>query len=338
MKQSLHTHLPLISKLSKAFAVATLLLSNTVLAESYQSFSSISYSHKSFSNNSPEYNYYFNDDSNDISLSSQYYFEERLALGPLNEFDYINTISNVSVSVGNNQSETFSSYKPQGYSSRESSWDDNDNTVSIGGQWITNDFIFGGSYSYRKSSGEGYFNSSGVTDNYNHNYSYDDSSNYFSLSLGYLFSDNFVIQANILDDDDGSSGLVTFNASYNWQLADTDYIGFSYNVNDDFDFHQLSTSYFFGFAEQSYLVLGAEYYYYNPEHFSSFNSWGINASYYYNDSTSLSASYDEEERYSVSTNYFFNKNYSLSAGYNSVADNRLLDKLEGYFVSFSAQF
>jgi len=329
------SHLLELPKLSKASALAALLLSNLALAESYQSFSSISYSHKGYSANLSEYNHSFKDDSNDISLSSQYYFDERVVLGPLNEFAYINTISNFYVAADNRQSEGFNSYTLQGNSS-ESSWDDNDKSVTIGAQWITHDFIFGGSYSYRKSSDDHSYQSSAVDNS--HSYSSDNSSNDFSLSLGYLLSDNFVIQANIHDDDEESIGLVTFNASYNWQLAGTDYIGFNYNVNDDFDIHQLSTRYFFGFAEQSYLVFGADYSLYDGGDFGSVDFWSVNSSYYYNDSASISMSYGEEKDYSIGANYFFNNNYSLSAGYNSIADSKARVEFEGYFVSFSAQF
>ncbi|WP_019028383.1 putative porin [Colwellia piezophila] len=321
-----------LSKLSKLSALATLLLSNTVLAQSYQSFSNLNYSQRNFTSNNSTFNRTYKSDSDNITLSSQYYFDERLTLGPLNEFDYINTLSNVYLSAGHGGSDSFSADKSQDYN-QESSWNSEHYSVSIGGEWITNSFIFGGSYSYRKASHDGDFQLNSDSGSY----SYENSSSYFSLKFGYLFTDNFVISAEAFDDDDGGN-LVTFNASYNWQLSGTDYIGFSYDVNEDFDYHQLSTRYFFGISTQSYLVLGVDYTLWDFEYFGTEDTWSVNSSYYYNDSASISASYGEEGNYSVSTNYFVNENYSLSAGYNSITDNKVIDKADGYFVGFSAQF
>jgi len=322
MKLSSFSKLSHLSRLSKASGLAVLLFSNLVLSESYQSFSALNYSHNESSFNTPEYNYYSIGNWNQMALYSQYFFEEQQSLGPLSEFDYINTSSNIFASVSHSQNEYSSSYN--GYSSVG---DSKKNTIGFGGEWVVSSFILGASYSYDKRKID-----------YNE-LSFDDSSNDLSLSLGYLFSDDFMIQAGYIDDVDGSGDdSFSYSANYNLQLADTDYIGFSYSVDDDFDVHQASTRYFFSFAEQSYLVLGGSYILDNTDNRFSEDYWSVNGRYYYNEKTSISVSYDEGDYYSINTSYFINNNYSVQVGYNSIANNKDEVESDGYYLNVTAQF
>lgn len=309
-----------MSKLAKLSGLVTFLLSNAVLAESYQSFSAISYSHASYSANSPTDSFYSKSDSNTFSLHSQYFFDEKETLGPLNEFDYINSSSSVSASLSNSSGDHFTSSNGNIFDANTRS-----KNVRIGGEWITHNVILGASYSHHNSEakGSGFF--------------YDNSDNNYSASLGYLLSDDLVIRANY-NDGGGGDDFFNYSASYNWQLAGTDYIGFSYGVDEDFDIHNLSTRYFFGIAEQSYLVLGGNYTLDNSDNYFADNYWGLNASYYYDSKTSISASYGENDFYSVSGSYFINQNYSVQAGYHSVDNSKFASESDGYFLSFSAQF
>ena len=153
--------------------------------------------------------------------------------------------------------------------------------------------------------------------------------------LGYLFSDDFLISLGCKDEFDDSCG---FTASYNLQLEDTDYIGFSYNTGDSADLHQISSRYFFAVGEESYLVLGGGYTLDKSDNRFADDYWSINGSYYYDARTSISAYYTEGDYYGVSGSYFVNENYSIQAGYHSVSSNKKQDESDGYFFSYSAQF
>ncbi len=305
-----------ISKISKISAIAALLLSNGVIAQSYQSFSGLGYSNTSYSFNMPQNNLHSKSDSNILTLSSQYFFDERQALGPLKEFDYINTSSNVSASISRQETSSNSINYHSDYSS---------NSASLGGEWITHNVIIGASYSHQQSDVKG------------NELSFERSSNYYTATVGYLVSDDFVIRANYNDGDDGDD-FFNYSASYNLQLADTDYVGFSYDVDEDFEIHNLSSRYFFGFAEQSYLVIGGNYTLDNRDFIIDGDYWGVIASYYYDDQTSVSVSYGEDDAYSVGASYFINSNYSVNAGYNSVSNDKVQGDWDSYYLRVSAQF
>ncbi len=318
MKRSKSSPLLHLSKLSIVSSLAAILLSNTVLAESYQSFSALNYSHNKSSFNRTNANNENKSDS--ISLYSQYFFDERQALGPLSEFDYINKASNLYASLSNSDSESSASYNDQNYSA-----DDNNQNVSIGGQWITHNVIVGASYSHHRYD---------VTTN---DYSFDMSDNYYSASLGYFLSDDLVIRADYFDGG-GGDDYFSYSASYNWQLAGTDYIGFSYNVDEDFDIHQLSSRYFVSLTEDSYLVLGGNYIFDNSDNWHADDTWSINSSYYFNTKTSVSVYYGKDDYYGVSANYFINSNYAVNLGYNSIANDKNEADSDGYHLGFTAQF
>jgi hypothetical protein len=318
MKRSKLSPLLHLSKFSIVPSLAAILLSNAALAESYQSFSTINYSHNKSSFNRTNVNNENKSDS--IALSSQYFFDERQALGPLSEFDYINKASNVYAFLSNNDSEYSTSYNDQNYST-----DDNNQNVSIGGQWITHNVIVGASYSHQRHD---------VTSD---GYSFDMSDNYYSASLGYFLFDDLVVRADYYDGGAGDD-YFSYNASYNWQLAGTDYIGFSYNVDEDFDIHQLSSRYFVSLAEESYLVLGGDYIFDNSDNVLADDTWSINSSYYFNTKTSVSVYYREGDYYGVNANYFINKNYAVNLGYNSVAKDNDEAESDGYHLGFTAQF
>jgi hypothetical protein len=318
MKHSKSSALLHLSKFSIVPSLAAILLSNTVLAESYQSFSAINYSHNKSSFNRTNVNDENKSDS--ISLSSQYFFDERQALGPLNEFDYINKASNVYAYLSNSDSEYSASYNDQNYST-----DDNNQNVSIGGQWITHNVIVGASYSHHRYD---------VTTN---DYSFDMSDNYYSASLGYFLLDDLVVRADYNDGGDGDD-FFSYSARYNWQLAGTDYIGFSYNVDEDFDIHQLSSRYFVSLTDESYLVLGGNYTFDNRDNWLADDTWSINSSYYFNTKTSVSVYYGEDDYYGVNANYFINNNYAVNLGYNSVNNDKDEAESDGYHLGFTAQF
>ena len=121
----------------------------------------------------------------------------------------------------------------------------------------------------------------------------------------------------------------------NWELV---YPELALAHDEDFDIHQLSSRYFFGLGDQSYLVLGGAYTFDNRDYIIDDDYWSVNGSYYFNDRTSVSVTYSDDDYYGVSANYFINQNYSVQAGYNSVSNDSDENESEGYYLSFSAQF
>ncbi|MCW8833544.1 MAG: putative porin [Colwellia sp.] len=291
-------------------AIPTLLFINQpTQAQSYQSFSSIGYSKSDFSYGESKY----------FNLGSRYYFDKRQSLGPLKEFDYINKLTNLTVNYSKSESEF-------AYLDTYTSNSDSD-SFSIGGEWFADNFLLGGSYSYTNGESTAKFE----------NFSLDNEDSYYSYdaSLGYLITDNFLVKvkASKLEDSDES---YSFNANYNLQLGEIDYIGFSYSTDDELDFHHLSTKYFMSLSQQSYLVLGAYYSYDNGDYEWTEDTWALTAEYYFNQYTSFSAGYDKNDFYSVGINHFFNDNYSLNVGYNSNTSSD--DDYNSFNVEVVAQF
>jgi hypothetical protein len=334
MKQATSIKLPSLIKLS---SIVSILLSSTAFSESYQSFSSIGYSNHNSTINLPLADYHSKRSTDNVSLFSQYFFEEQQSLGPLNEFDYINTSSNIYALVNNSNTKSSNSYKEDSFG-----FDESNNSIDIGGQWITHGFLLGAGYNYTK------YKVSHENTSYD-NISFDRNDDSYSASLGYFILDDLVIRADYFDAGDKYELLTdddyfSYSVSYNLQLAGTDYIGFSYNVDDDFDIHQLSSRYFLSLTQESYLVLGGEYVFDNRDNFFAEDSWSINGSYYFNTQTSVSAFYgkddtfDEADTYGIAVSYFINDNYSVQAGYNANNNDKYENDQEGYSLSFSAQF
>ncbi len=293
-------------------SLPALLACNNALAQSYQSFSSISY----FKTDAGSYK------SDDINLNSTYFFDPRLALGPLNEFDYINKINNLSANYHHDSSESF--YEFNGNSN---DYESKSNSFAVSGEVIVGQFLIAGGYSHIKSDSKAVIFS-------------DDSSNSYNMSLGYLITDDFLLKANVNKFDD-SDEFYSFDARYNLQLNKTDYVGFNYDTDEDFDFHTLSTKYFTKLSSDNYLVLSGSYTYDSRDNeegyiFSDLSHWHIGSSYYFNQHTSVFASYGKHDYYSVGANHFFTNNFSLRAQYNSAATSK--NDFDGYSVSFVAQF
>jgi len=265
-----------------AIIIPSLLLSvSSVMAQEYQSFSSIDYT-----NVDSKRSY----DSTGVGTS--YFFEKQKALGPLDQFKYINTSSSV-----------FGNYAHI----------DKSDHFKAGGNLFIDNFVVGGVYSYSD---------------------YDSgSSDYYSARLGYLISDNFIVNA-YANKAEGVDTDYHFSASYNHELSGKDYIGFTYRSDDDFDHQTLSTKYFHALDGGQYLVAGINYA--HNEHFS--NDLAGNLAFYFNENTSISASYDDDDDYSIGAKHFFNQNYALRVGYQSNASDDAWSDHDIYSVNFTAQF
>ncbi len=237
-----------LSKLTRTASLIALLVSSVTLAENYQSFSTLSYNHHNYTFTSASGDYFSQGESDNITLFSQYFFDEREALGPLNEFSYINTSSNIYTSLNHSNRENTS---VNGLWNSDS--DSSNNGVYIGGQWMFNSFIVGGSYGYSKRK----FDVISTYDGDNRDYSSDDDDKDISIMLGYLFTENLLMTLGCNDGkrDNERCGI---GAQYNWQLSDSDYVGFKYNVDGDFEDHYLSSQYFLSVGEQSYVMVGVD--------------------------------------------------------------------------------
>lgn len=313
-----------LSILAAALAASSgFVISATHAEDSFQSFSFVNYQTQDVRNG----------DSDRFGLNSRYYFDARKTLGPLNEFDYINTISNLGVSY---------SYQKSQYSGTRvhadgtiTDWhnEQKNHNVGVGGEWFVGSFLLGGGVSYTYNTFEHNYQamlSNGSTVAEDTGYKGDDKDTNFNVALGYLITENFLVKASFNDARD----LVTYSASYNLDLNDSDYIGFSYYTNEDFDVHTLTTKYFASISTSSYIVLGASYTYDDSGAGGDDDFWSINSSYYFNKYSSVSASYGEDDDYSVGVNHYFSNNFALGAFYSDEKDS----DNESWGVNFTAQF
>jgi hypothetical protein len=298
--------------------------SSQISAEEYQSFTNASYSK----------NDYKNADTTSFGINTSYFFDARTTLGPLNQFKYINKISNISAGYNHSKLES-SSLEMSNFPDYNSKG--NTNTISVNGEWFSGDILFGGGYSYIDHEHSSSFDNGSTVESYQ----FDNNSDAFHLSAGYLFSDDLLVKVN-MNKYEGTDEYFTMYVDYNWQLGDVDYVGFTYSTDENLDFHNISAKYFMDLADDSYLILGAVYIYdnsvrYSNEYDRDDSFWSTNASYYFNDKTSISADYNENDIYNLSANHFINKNYAVGAFY-SASSKSDFEGFDSYGVSFTAQF
>ncbi|MCJ8318215.1 MAG: putative porin [Colwellia sp.] len=298
-----------------AFLIPAILSVSSVKAETYQSFSTIGYFENEYGDNLTN--------SDSILLATQYYFDKRMSLGPFNEFNYINTISSVSVSYAKSNYETNFPSKYQITNSKTKT-----DNFTIGGEWFVGDFLVGAGYSYNHWESE---NCVLLCDN---------DLDTYRMTLGYLISDNLLVKVNTVVAADYDTRY-TFDVNYNLQLNQLDYVGFGYNSNEDFDYHHLSARYFMALSSESFLTLGGSYLINNVKIETGSGSidfddvWGANIGYYFNQATSISANYGNDDSYGLSANHFFNKNYSLGINYHTI---RTGEDSNSISATFMAQF
>ncbi len=279
-----------------------------LMAEEYQSISSFDFKKL-------EYKHF---DNKAYLLKSTYFFDKKSTLGPLDQFEYINKTSNVS----------------GGYFDT-----DHTKTYVMGGEHFINKFLIGASYHYSDFDF----------------HAYDNKTNEYGLKIGYLISDNLIVKANakkveietdfsddILLDSKSSENYYNFSISYNHHINESDYIGVTYNTDEDLDTQTISSKYFMAIDQSSYLTAGISYTK-NVKFGSSLrnddNDWAANLGYYFNDRTSAFVSYDDNDDYVIGAKHYFNNNYSVSVNYSANASsNELKDNLDIYGVNFTAQF
>lgn len=235
--------------------------SASIAAEEYQLFTELKADHVRFSG----------DNKTNWDLKGTYFFDKKQTLGPLDQFEYINKVSNIDA----NFSRVF-----------------NNNVWAIGGEYFAeNNLVV--SASHQRTSG---FYAS-------------------TLGLGYLFADNFIVRAEAIKPKNSSTAFL-FSASYDHKLQNNnDYIGFTAQVDDEFDYFSISTKYFASLGEASYIALGL-----GLEDNDGTNNWNLSADYYLTKMTSFGVKYDKADNYTVNAKHYFDQNWALNAGYGSNAD------------------
>ena len=96
--------------------------------------------------------------------------------------------------------------------------DDFGDVTNIGGEYFVQDFVFGAGYS---------------------NYDYGSDTDLFNVSAGYFFNPNLLLKATFIDVEDGDN-TVMFDLKYNHQLNSTDYLGFTFTADDEFDYRAVN--------------------------------------------------------------------------------------------------
>lgn len=259
-------------------AAAILSTSMSVSSNEYQWFSELAYSNIDAGGGSVDA----------LLLEGQYFFDNKKALGPYNEFEYINKVSNIDASYSN---------------------------IGLGDYYVT------------QASGEFFVNNFllglGLSDDKFGN-------NPKDFTLGYLFSDNFLVRVDAVDPEEGDT-VYNISAAYNHQINATDYIGFTLATDDDTDIVSLSSKYFTHLGDDNYLA--AEFSIVDTD---VDNYWSLGASYYFSKATSVFASLDDNDLYEIGARHFFDENISLYGAYSSQDDSGF--DIDIYTIGLTAQF
>jgi len=164
--------------------------------------------------------------------------------------------------------------------------------LGIGGEYFAaNGFVVGGAY----------------TDS--------EDSDVNTLSAGYLFTPDFLAQVHRVKIE-GFDADYFADLRYNYALGGSDYVGFNFIADDDFDYRTLSSKFFKALPGQTWLVLGGEY----TSIDQGENSWDLDAEYYFSKETSVNVGYNKSETFELGVSHFFNRNIAGSLAYNTNSD------------------
>ena len=199
-----------------------------------------------------------------LNLGTTYYFAPLETTGPNKEFEYIIKTTNV-----------FSNYQ---YVDFQGGGDTD--SVGVGGEYFAaNGFVVG----------------AGIVDT--------DGPSLYTASLGYLFSPNFLLSVESAKVE-GLDRVQFVNARYNHSLGGTDYIGFNFSTDDDFDSRTLSSKLFKGLGGDTWFVAEASF----TSNDGFENNWDLSAEYYFSKGTSVGTGYNKAEDIELNVTHFFNRN------------------------------
>lgn len=153
--------------------------------------------------------------------------------------------------------------------------------------------------------------------------------NFDVVSLGYLITDDFLVNAQRARSDFGKD-TYTLSSSYNYQINDYDYFGVSVSTDDDLDYLNTSTKYFKKIGDDNYMTAQLSYFNDKVDYF-----WSAAAKYYFSRMTGVFLSLDDQDNYSVGFESFFNNYISLNFSYGSRLDE---SDTEIYRFGLHAQF
>ena len=232
-----------------------------------------------------------------FTIGSTWYFDQKETLGPLKEFEYINKTSNI-----------FGSYSR--FESESGGMAFDSDFPVIGGEYFAGNVLMGGSY--RKL----------------------DDFEAFSGTLGYLVNSNFLVSLDAFKVEDQDNQYFV-SARYNHQLGGSNYIGFNFRTDDDFDTREVSSRYFTQLAGETHLA--AELSYTFVDDFDDF--WSLGADYYFNKQTSLGLGIAKNEFYSLDFTRFFNRNIAVELGYSTSSNDAFADlDVDTYQLGVTVQF
>ncbi len=274
------------------FLILLISVSNRALTESYQSFTGISHSDSSGVG------------SHIQSLESTYFFHDRRTLGPLNEFSFINQISNI----------YFSANKSGG-----------SKNVSVGGDFIAKNFLLQGQYYYDKFDAPDHV---------------DDDRWAYNISLGYYLSNHLLVTTRAFKSENINTSY-SFTVDYNYQINEKDYIGFRYFTPDDFDSYSIYSKYYRYLSHQRYLSLVLSYADNPSEILADF--WIANVTFYLNKRNSISAQYDKGDNFSDSTyslgiGHYLTEHYGIQLYYSDELSDSDSDNDYSYGARLTLQY
>ncbi|MCK7597987.1 putative porin [Microbulbifer sp. CAU 1566] len=282
----------------KFCTLSLIFVSSATIADEYQSFTDANY-------RLGDYGFA---ETNDFLISSQYYFGSLNNIGPRKEFSYILPVSNVYGSYFRNERE---------YEGGLANYNSTMESFSVGGEYFSQQLkIFGG---VSDSNSRGYH-----------------------AGIGYLFTSNFLAEVEVDKqewDVEYESSVVEYDETttwlrgrYNHQISDTDYIGFSAQVDDDFDSRSISSKYFTALSSGRYLTAGL-----NLNDRDGIDLyWGAEVEFFFNQDTSVGARYDEFDDFEVNATHFFNRNVAANFSYGSSTESSLYN-LDIFSIGLTVQ-
>ncbi|WP_177168822.1 putative porin [Thalassotalea agarivorans] len=237
-----------------------------------------------------------------FNFNAIYYFDDKLALGPLDEFGYLNRISNVYGSANHLQNDSFTLID-----------------YHVGGDWHLGDFIVGAEIRGIDISNRNDFQ---------------DDNKILKGKLGYFIDENLLFNLTYNYDDETKDSMVDIGVNYQVILPGYDYVGFGYKTNDELDVHSVDVQYFSNINESQYIRLYAEYnYWVDAEN----DSWSVGANYNISQNTSFYATLDVSgDSYSVGAKHYFNRSWALAGEYREL-DADIAD-VSQYTLTVSMQF
>lgn len=136
-----------------------------------------------------------------------------------------------------------------------------------------------------------------------------------TVSAGYLFTPGFLAQVRREKAED-SDAIYFADLRYNHELGGSDYIGFNFVTDDDFDYRELTSKFFKELPGQTWLVLKGGY----ASIDGAENNWNLGGEYYFSKKISVNVDYNKAETIELGFSHFFNRNVASKLAYTTNKD------------------